>query len=142
VTAPHESIVRSESDSTASRGRILVVEDEVDLAWVEQFNLETEGYEARVAWEGNAALEAIEDFTPDLLLLDVMLPRLDGWSVLAYIQELPEQRRPKVIVVSAAAGEQVRERAESLGAGWFLAKPFDMDDLLHLVNEALETDAA
>jgi DNA-binding response OmpR family regulator len=119
-----------------------VVEDEVDLAWVEQFNLETEGYEARVAGEGTEALEAIEDFTPHVLLLDVMLPRLDGWSVLERIQELPEGRRPQVIVVSAAAGDQARERAEQLGAGWFLAKPFDMDDLLRLVNEALQRNAA
>ena len=116
-----------------------MVEDEVDLAWVERFNLECEGYEARVAGEGAAALQAIEEFTPDLMLLDVMLPRLDGWSVLARLQELPDERRPKVIVVSAAAGQEPRERAESLGAESFLAKPFDMDELLRLVDEAMSS---
>jgi DNA-binding response OmpR family regulator len=135
-------MVRRQDVAQRRRARILVVEDEVDLAWVEQFNLETEGYEARVALEGTEALEAIGEFTPDLLLLDVMLPRLDGWSVLARIQELPEDQRPKVIVVSAAAGEEARQRAEQLGAGWFLAKPFDMDDLLALVSEALQPTAA
>jgi DNA-binding response OmpR family regulator len=127
--------------SGLSRGRVLVVEDEVDLAWVEQFNLETEGYEARVAVEGRAALRAIEDFNPDVLLLDVMLPRLDGWSVMARIGELPAERRPKVIVVSAA-GETARVRAESLGAISFLPKPFDMDELLRLVGQAMAPDAA
>ncbi|MBA3728232.1 MAG: response regulator transcription factor [Actinobacteria bacterium] len=125
-----------------SRGRVLVVEDEVDLAWVEQFNLQSEGYHARVAPEGRAALQAVAEFTPDLMLLDVMLPCLDGWSVLARLQELPHDRRPKVIVVSAAAGEAARARAQKMGAEWFLSKPFDMDELMQLVDEALGPNAA
>ena len=120
------------------KGRVLVVEDEEDLAWVERFNLESEGHQVRVAAEGGEALAAVDDFAPDVLLLDVMLPRVDGWSVLTVLQQLPVDRRPKVIVVSAAAGKDSRDRATALGAGWFLAKPFDMDELLTLVAEALE----
>jgi DNA-binding response OmpR family regulator len=121
-----------------SRGRVLIVEDEADLAWVEQFNLENEGYEVQVALEGRSAIEAIESFAPDILVLDVMLPHVDGWSVLARAQELPEERRPKVILVSAVAGVADAARADNLGIGGFLPKPFDIDDLVRMVGEALQ----
>ncbi len=121
-----------------SKGRILIVEDEADLAWVEQFNLESEGYEVQVAPEGLTALQALDSFTPDVLVLDVMLPHVDGWAVLSKAQDLPEERRPKVIVVSAVAGVRDEAKARSLGVVSFLAKPFEMDELLRLVEEALE----
>jgi DNA-binding response OmpR family regulator len=121
---------------TESRGRVLIVEDEADLAWVEQFNLETEGFEVKVALEGRAAIEALESFAPHIVVLDLMLPQVDGWSVLARAQELPPDRRPKVILVSAVAGAGDQARAELLGVGSFLPKPFDIDELVRLVEEA------
>jgi len=128
--------MRGNDVRTESRGRVLIVEDEADLAWVEQFNLESEGYEVEVALEGRAALKALESFEPDVVVLDLMLPNVDGWSVLARAREIPAERRPKVIVVSAVAGARDHARAEELGVGSFLQKPFDMDDLLRLVGEA------
>ncbi|HJP66270.1 MAG TPA: response regulator [Actinomycetota bacterium] len=113
-----------------SRGRVLIAEDEATLAWVEQFNLESEGYEVRIAPEGRSALEEVEAFTPDVLILDVMLPYLDGWSILANIRDLPDHRRPKVILVSAAAGVVDRAQEEGLSIESVLSKPFDMDELL------------
>jgi len=117
-------------------GRVLIAEDEATLAWVERFNLESEGYEVRVASEGVAAIEALASFEPDVLILDVMLPRLDGWSVLESIKEMPDERRPKVILVSAAAGVADRAQEESPAVDSFLAKPFDIEDLLDRVAEA------
>ncbi len=116
--------------------RVLIVEDEADLAWVEQFNLETEGYEVRIAPEGRSAIEALETFEPDVLVLDVMLPFVDGWQVLARMREMPGVR-PKVIMVSAAAGASDQAKAEEYGVGSFLAKPFDMEDLVRAVGDAL-----
>jgi DNA-binding response OmpR family regulator len=115
----------------------LIVEDEADLAWVEQFNLESEGYEVRVALEGLAALDALESFTPDVLVLDVMLPRVNGWDVLARAQELSDERRPAVILVSAVAGVADQARAEGAGVGRFLAKPFDIEELVRVVDETI-----
>jgi DNA-binding response OmpR family regulator len=117
--------------------RVLVVEDEHDLAWLEQFNLESEGYEVQVALEGRSAIEALRSFQPDLMVLDLMLPHVNGWAVLAKTNEMPHDRRPKVIVVSAVAGASDRFRADELGVGSFLAKPFDMDELVRLVGETL-----
>ena len=112
---------------------MLIAEDEATLAWVEQFNLESEGYEVMVAPEGRAAIEALTAFEPDVLILDVMLPYVDGWSVLENIGEMPAERRPKVILVSAAAGVADRAQSEQLDVASVLPKPFDMDELLDLV---------
>ncbi|TMK87393.1 MAG: response regulator transcription factor [Actinobacteria bacterium] len=125
-----------------ARARVLIVEDEADLAWVEQFNLESEGYEVEVAFEGRTAIEALHSFEPDVVLLDLMLPHVDGWSVLAEARELPDDQRPHVILVSAVAGVQDQARALEMGAGWFLAKPFDMEDLLRMVGETVTRNGA
>jgi DNA-binding response OmpR family regulator len=122
-----------------TRHRVLIAEDESTLAWVEQFNLESDGYEVRVAPEGRAALAALDSFAPDVLILDIMLPFLDGWSVLDSIKDMPEERRPKVILVSAAAGVADRAQAESRRVASFLPKPFDMDELLDRVAECCRT---
>jgi DNA-binding response OmpR family regulator len=114
---------------------VLIAEDEATLAWVEQFNLESEGYEVRVAPEGRSAIEEVEAFAPDVLILDVMLPYLDGWSILANIRDLPDHRRPKVILVSAAAGVVDRAQEEGLSVESVLSKPFDMDELLGRVAQ-------
>jgi DNA-binding response OmpR family regulator len=117
------------------RGRVLIVEDEADLAWVEQFNLESAGYEVRVAMEGRAAIEALDAFEPDVMVLDLMLPHVNGWSVLEKTSAMSDERRPKVIVVSAVAGAGDQVHPGEMGIGSFLAKPFDMDELVRLVGE-------
>lgn len=122
-----------------TRGRVLIAEDEATLAWVEQFNLESEGYEVRVATEGRDAVEQVRSFEPHVLILDVMLPFLDGWSVLENLKTLPEDRRPKVILVSAAAGVADRAQEESIAVASFLAKPFDIDELLDRVAAAYDS---
>lgn len=119
------------------RGRVLIVEDEADLAWVERFNLETEGYEVQVATEGRTAIEALDEFEPDVLVLDLMLPHMNGWSVLERMQELPDDRRPQVIVVSAVAGAGDQVHPGEMGVDCFLPKPFDIDDLVRLVGESI-----
>jgi DNA-binding response OmpR family regulator len=119
------------------RGRVLIVEDEADLAWVEQFNLESEGYEVQVALEGGSAIEALDAFEPDVMVLDLMLPHVNGWSVLEKILEMPDDRRPKVIVVSAVAGAGTQVHPGEMGVGSFLAKPFDIEDLVRLVGESI-----
>ena len=117
-------------------GSILVVEDEADLVWVIRFNLELEGYRTYVASNGRAALEMLEEVTPDVILLDLMMPVMDGWAV------LEEMRRcgittPRVIVVSARAGQLDRKRAEGLAIEHFVAKPFQMDELLTMIRGLL-----
>jgi DNA-binding response OmpR family regulator len=122
-----------------SRGRVLIVEDEADLAWVEQFNLRQEGYEVEVALEGRAAIQALDSFQPAVVVLDVMLPHVNGWKVLERAHELPAERRPTVILVSAVAGISELAEAEGLPVAGILSKPFDIDDLVRMVGSVSES---
>ncbi len=113
---------------------ILVVEDEPDLVWLLRFNLESEGYRTFVARNGEAALELLLRERPDLMLLDLMMPVMDGWALLDELQASGGSR-PRVIVVSARTAQDDRLRAARYGVEGFVAKPFDMDELLAMIRE-------
>ena len=128
--------------NVVNRGRVLIVEDEADLAWVEQFNLRDVGYDVEVALEGLSALEALHRFHPEVVVLVVMLPHVNGWKVLERANELPVERRPRVILVSAVAGIRELAEAEGMSVGGILSKPFDMDDLVKMVNDTMATGSS
>lgn len=113
---------------------VLVVDDEPQVVWMLQFSLDAEGYQTFTARDGRAALAQLKEHHPRLMLLDIMMPVMDGWSVLEEIQELPESQRPRVIVVSARSSLRDRAKAAELGADAFVAKPFNVDDLLGIVH--------
>jgi len=117
-------------------GSILIVEDEADLVWVIRFNLELEGYRTYVASNGKAALELLEQVEPDVMLLDLMMPVMDGWAVLLEIARRG-MRAPRIVVVSARASMLDRRRAEEFDVDAFVAKPFDMEALLTTIRGLL-----
>lgn len=119
--------------ATAARS-VLVVDDEPQVVWMLRFSLEAEGYQTHSARDGRAALEEMQRHRPDLVLLDVMMPVMDGWSVLEELQTWPETERPRVVVVSARASLRDRAKAAELGAEAFVAKPFNVEDLLDLLR--------
>jgi DNA-binding response OmpR family regulator len=119
---------------------ILVVDDEPQVVWVLQYSLEAEGYTTLSARDGAAALEAVDLFHPQLMLLDIMMPTLDGWSVLEELGKLPQDVRPRVVVVSALTSLQDRARAAELGADAFCPKPFNVEDLIGLVHDLEDLD--
>ena len=114
---------------------VLIVDDEPQVVWMLQFSLEAEGYRTFSARDGRGALDEIRAQRPDVVLLDIMMPIMDGWSVLEEMRDLPERDRPRVIVLSARSSARDRAKAEELGADRFLAKPFNMDDLLAVLTE-------
>lgn len=114
---------------------VLVVDDEPQVVWVLQFTLETQGYATISARDGAAALEAIDLFHPKLVLLDIMMPTLDGWGVLEELMKIPQERRPRVVVVSALSSLRDRAKAAELGADAYIPKPFDVDDLIGVVHD-------
>src|SRR5689334_2096060 len=114
---------------------ILVVEDEADLVWVVRFNLELEGYRTFVATNGQAALALLEEVTPDLMLLDLMMPVMDGWAVLHEVRRRGLASR--VVVVSARASPAELRRAEDYSVDAFVPKPFEMDELLATIRSLL-----
>jgi CheY-like chemotaxis protein len=113
---------------------VLVVDDEPQVVWVLQFSLESEGYETYTAKNGVEALDQIAEHHPSLMVLDVMMPRMDGWAVLERLLELPREERPRVVMVTALASLQDRAKAAELGADAYVPKPFDVDELLEVLQ--------
>ena len=113
--------------------RIVIVEDEPDTLLMLRLNLDASGFETSLAADGATAIRRITEEQPDLVLLDLMLPVMDGWAVLAELQTW--SRAPAVVVVSAKNTPRDRVRATQLGAAAYVAKPFDMDELLALLEE-------
>ena len=114
---------------------VLVVDDEPQVVWVLQFSLEAEGYTTFAARDGLQAMAAIAEHHPQLMVLDIMMPSMDGWSVLEGMMQLPREERPRVIVVSAMANLRDRAKAAEMGADAFVPKPFNVDDLLGVMHD-------
>jgi two-component system response regulator MprA len=113
---------------------VLVVDDEPQVVWVLEFSLQGEGYETFTAHDGFEALDQIERHHPDLMVLDVMMPRMDGWSVLEAVAKLPPESRPRVVMVTALASSVDQARAKQMGAAAYVPKPFDMDQLVGVLQ--------
>lgn len=120
---------------TARRPRVMIVEDDPDLLVVLRVNLQAAGFEVALAGDGRTALSRIEAESPDVVLLDMMLPGIDGWEVLS---ELHRLRHPSaVIVCSAKCNIEDMERADELGAVAYLMKSFDIDRVVEAASEAV-----
>ena len=116
----------------ARRTRVLVVEDEPDLLLVLRVNLESAGFETSLAADGETALARIAQERPDVVVLDLMLPVLDGWEVLRDLNERGDM--PAVVVCSAKRDPRDQVRAEELGAAAYLVKPFDPEEVVNAVR--------
>jgi two-component system, OmpR family, alkaline phosphatase synthesis response regulator PhoP len=115
--------------------RILVAEDDPDLALGLKNNLEIEGYEARVAPDGDEALARALQWQPDLLILDLVMPKLDGMRVLRALRE--RDARMPVLVLTARGEESDKVRGLKLGADDYVTKPFGLLELLARVESLL-----
>jgi CheY-like chemotaxis protein len=120
--------------ASIERPSVLVVDDEPQVVWVLEFSLQGEGYETFTAHDGFEALDQIERHHPDLMVLDVMMPRMDGWSVLEAVAELPIEARPRVVMVTALASSIDQARAKQMGAAAYVPKPFDMEHLVGVLQ--------
>jgi CheY-like chemotaxis protein len=120
---------------TKTTSRVLVVDDEPQILWMLQFTLEAEGYQILAAADGRTALDEVRQHHPSVVLLDIMMPVMDGWAFLEELQTIPATERPRVIVVSARSSRRDRAKAAELGADAFVAKPFSVDDLLVILHD-------
>jgi len=120
---------------------ILVVDDDPDLLEVVRVILTMSGYEVRCASNGKEAIERVEEKVPALILLDMLMPVMDGWQCASELQARYGRSLPIVVITAA---EHARARAEKVGSGvnGVLAKPFDMDDLLRMVSRYASKKAA
>jgi signal transduction histidine kinase len=117
---------------------ILIVEDEEDVAELLRYNLRKTGYRTMIAGDGARALRLVQYGMPDLILLDIMLPEMDGWEVCRILRESEQAALVPVIMLSALSTEEARIRGLLLGADDYLNKPFSMQELLLKVRRALD----
>ena len=117
------------------RARVLIVEDDPDLLVILRVNLEAAGFETSLAGDGRTALTRIEAEKPDLVVLDVMLPGVDGWTVLESLRARHDEF--PVIVCSAKRHAEDLAKAEELGVVGYIVKPFDMDRLIDDATRAV-----
>ncbi|MDX6287527.1 MAG: hypothetical protein QOG53_3012 [Frankiales bacterium] len=114
--------------------RVLVVDDDEVIRQLITVNLELEGFDVHTAVDGQDCLDKIKDIAPDVVTLDVMMPRLDGWETAARLREDPSLGHVRVVLLSARAQEADVERGSRIGVDAYLTKPFDPDDLVDTVR--------
>jgi CheY-like chemotaxis protein len=117
--------------------RVLVVDDEPDVLLLCRLNLEQRGHEVLEAPNGQAAIELARQHAPDVVILDLMLPGIDGYQVLETLRADPKTADVRVLVLTAKSLRADRERSHDLGAAAFLTKPFLPDDLVATVDRVL-----
>ena len=116
---------------------ILIVDDEPSIVVPIQFLMEQQGYSVLVAENGEDALDAIYKYKPDLILLDIMLPRIDGYEVCEIVRLDPRYRDIKIIFITAKGREVEIAKGLALGADAYITKPFSNTELVSKVKELL-----
>lgn len=116
---------------------VLIADDEPNIVISLEFLLEQAGYQIRVAHDGQEALEAVQRQPPDLVLLDVMLPRLSGFDVCQKIRENPAWQHMRIVMLTAKGREVEVSKGLALGADAYITKPFSTQELLAQVRDLL-----
>jgi len=117
--------------------KILVVDDEVDLVKTIQFALEAEGYQVLVSHNGEDALNQSRKEKPDLILLDLMLPKLDGYKVCRLLKFDEQYKHIPILMLTAKTQQKDRLLGMETGADEYITKPFDMEELMEKVKAYL-----
>jgi two-component system alkaline phosphatase synthesis response regulator PhoP/two-component system response regulator VicR len=119
------------------RKRILAVDDQRDIARLVQVLLERAGYEVTLAYDGVEGLAKVRELSPDLVILDVMMPGLTGFEVLRRLKEDPQTEPIPVIMLTARSEADDALEGYERGAQWYLSKPIDPEELLNFVSNVL-----
>lgn len=118
-----------------AKKRILIVEDNMDTYELERFILEKSGYETFLAVNGRDGVNAVRKQNPDLIIMDLSMPEMDGWTATSLIKKDEQISNIPVIVVTAHALPSDRQRAMDAGCNEYVTKPMDLLDLVDTVNQ-------
>jgi len=124
--------------STDTSPRILIVDDEPNIVLAIDFLLNQAGYEVEKAYNGLEALEKVESFDPQLIILDVMMPHMDGFEVARNLRKDEKNYNVKIIFLTAQGTDRDKSRGYGSGGDVYLTKPFDNRELLTLIEEIAE----
>ncbi|MGW4421430.1 response regulator transcription factor [Streptosporangium sp. NPDC004631] len=114
---------------------MLVVDDDEVIRQLIAVNLTLEGFQVETASDGQDCLKRVLDVMPDVITLDVMMPRLDGWMTATKLRGNEETRHIKVLLITARAQEDDRRRGMDIGVDAYLTKPFDPAELIQVVRD-------
>jgi DNA-binding response OmpR family regulator len=117
--------------------KILIADDEPNIVVSLEFLMRQKGYEVKVATNGEDALAAMGEFAPDLILLDVMMPRLSGYDVCQKVRENPAWAGVRIIMLSAKGRDVEVNKGLAVGADAYVTKPFSTKDLIEQVARML-----
>jgi two-component system, OmpR family, alkaline phosphatase synthesis response regulator PhoP len=120
-----------------SKGKILVVDDEIYIVHILDFSLGMEGYEVVTALDGEQALEKVKSEKPDLIVLDIMMPKLDGYEVCKNIKSSATTQHIPVILLSAKGRNVDQKLGFDVGADDYITKPFSPRKLVERINQLL-----
>ena len=118
--------------------KILLVDDEPNILIALEFLMKQQGYRVETAQNGQEALELLENFTPNVILLDVMMPGMDGFEVAKKIRENTELINTQIIFLTAKGTKEDRRKGYKSGGEIYLTKPFDNEELIESVAYALK----
>ncbi len=121
--------------------KIVIADDEPNIVVTLEFLLEQEGYDFVVARDGKEALEQVEAFDPDLILLDIMLPEINGYEVCQKLRENPKFKNLKIILLTAKGRQVEIAKGLALGADAYITKPFSTKNLVQEIRTLLEQEA-
>lgn len=120
-----------------SSPKILIIDDEIDLVETIKFPLELEGFQILVAHNGEEGLNLARKENPDLILLDLMLPKLDGYKVCRFLKFDDRYKHIPILMLTARSQEKDRLLGKETGADEYITKPFDLPDLIRKVKKYL-----
>lgn len=123
---------------TGKAAQILIVDDEPNIVTAIEFLMQQCGFVTEKAHNGQEAIEKLRRFQPDLILLDVMMPLMDGLEVAHEIRKQPELQEARIVFLTAKSADRDRLQAYGAGADAYLTKPFDNQELVDRVMEMLE----
>lgn len=123
---------------TESLGHVLVVDDDEVIRQLIAVNLQLEGFKVSTAVDGQDCLDHVCRLKPDVITLDIMMPRLDGWVTAVKLREDPATEHIKVVMITARAQDQDIRRGREIGVDAYVTKPFDPNELIRTVKALAE----
>ena len=118
--------------------RILIVDDETEMVEMETVRLKASGYEVAAAYDGKNGLQQVRFWQPDLVILDIMLPQMDGYEVCEALKKDPQTRKIPIILVSAMDEKYDTRLGQKVGADFYFTKPFEPVVLMAKIRELLK----
>ena len=124
-------------NQSAEAAKVLIVDDEPNIVLAIEFLLQREGYHTEKAYDGLQALEKVALFQPDIVILDVMMPGMNGFELGQMIRQMPALEHTKIIFLTAKGTQNDKQAGYASGAEAYMIKPFDNDALVTTVNEMM-----